>query len=298
MTDPATTIQCCSMERLLRLLAWLPLPLAHALGVVLGTLFFLVPNEHRKIAKRNLQLCFPQWSCMQQSMMLWRVLCETGKTIMETPILWFCSDSRFQRMIRSVNNHDIVNAALQQSGVLMATFHLGSWELAGAYCSRHFPMTTLYRPPRQSSLETIIKDSRARFGADVVAADGQGIRVSLKTLLQKGMVGILPDQDPRENGNLFAPLFGIAANTMTLYGRLLQKSHARAVFCTAERLSWGRGFVIHFAVNQQLDSASTIEEITVALNQEVERQLRWLPAQYQWSYRRFRTRPDDEADLY
>jgi len=45
---------------LLRLTAWLSLPVAHAIGVALGWLLWRIPNPVRRIAARNLVLAFPE----------------------------------------------------------------------------------------------------------------------------------------------------------------------------------------------------------------------------------------------
>ncbi len=283
---------------LLRLYAYLPLPLTHLLGTLLGWGFYLLPNPHRRISAINLKLCFPELSRWHHHQLLRRSLIETGKTLCETPLLLFASPQRFQRLIHSVEQQPLADHALTERGILMATFHLGAWEVAGAYCSRYYPMVTLYRPPRQQVMDTILRQSRGRFGARLAALDSSGIRTSLQALKQGEMVGILPDQDPRESGNLFVPLFGVAANTMTLYGRLLQKGEATALFCTAERLSWGRGYRLHFHQPTTIDYHADLLTITTALNGELERQIRCWPTQYQWSYRRFRTRPNGEPDLY
>ncbi|QEP43686.1 lipid A biosynthesis acyltransferase [Ectothiorhodospiraceae bacterium BW-2] len=283
---------------LLRLYAVTPLPLAHLLGLLLGVLFYIVPNHHRQISAINLALCFPELSKMLHQWYLLLTLIETGKTLFETPILLLASKTRLRRMVRSVHQQQLADRAIAQQGVVMATFHLGAWEMAGAWCSLHYPMVTLYRPPRQQQLEQLIRDSRARFGARLVTLDSRGIRTSLQALKQGEMIGILPDQDPRQHGNLFAPLFGIDANTMTLYGRLVQKGGAAALFCTAERLSFGRGFRLHFSQPADISATESLAQITAALNRELERQIRTQPTQYQWSYKRFRTRPPDHPPLY
>ena len=119
-----------------------------------------------------------------------------------------------------------------------------------------------------------------------------------QALKNNGLVGILPDQDPGENGGQFAPFFGVQTNTMTLLSRLAQKSGATVLCVWAERLSGSRGFVLHFSpVADDIYSDDMLTSVT-ALNQAVEAAICQIPAQYQWGYKRFRTRPVGAAPLY
>ena len=53
-------IRRAAITRLLRLTTLLPLPLAHAIGTLVGGLLWWVPNDLRRIAGRNLTLAFPE----------------------------------------------------------------------------------------------------------------------------------------------------------------------------------------------------------------------------------------------
>ena len=47
------------IRALLRLLSLLPMPMAHGLGVLVGWLFYRIPNRERRNARINLALCLP-----------------------------------------------------------------------------------------------------------------------------------------------------------------------------------------------------------------------------------------------
>lgn len=283
---------------LIHVLALLPLPLLHAIGKLLGLLFFLLPNRHRAISARNLQLCFPQLSPWSRLQLLRRTLEESGKTIMEVPLLWCASQRRIMGLIKGRSGEALVHQAMAAGkGMITVSPHIGAWELVGLELSPRYDMTIMYRPPRYPSIDPVMRNGRERFGAHLAPADASGIKVLMQSLRQGKMIGILPDQDPRDSGGVFAPFFGIAANTMTLLPRLAQKSGAAVIYCFAERLSWGRGFRLHFIPAPEVAS-SDMQVAATAVNAAVEKCVRLAPAQYQWSYKRFRTRPAGEASLY
>lgn len=112
------------------------------------------------------------------------------------------------------------------------------------------------------------------------------------------MTGILPDQNPG-NGGVFAPFFGIEANTMTLVHKLAEKTGAGIVIAYADRLPRGQGFItrIHPVDEQGILNREPVAAAT-ALNQAVEMCVREQPTQYQWTYKRFKKRPEGEEKLY
>lgn len=279
----------------LRLFAALPLPLNHALGASLGWLLALIPNGLRGTTRDNLQRCFPDLDPRQRRRLARRSLVETGKTFTETGPLWCWPGERALTLMREVRGQEWVDAALQEGrGLILATPHLGAWELAGLWGAANLPMTTLYRRPRMGELDQLVRAARERMGARYVAADASGVRALYQALGDNRVVGMLPDQEPRDSGGEFAPFFGVPAYTMTFLSRLARKTRAPVVFAYCERLPRGRGYILHF-----LPTPATIHgalpESLATVNQIVEQCVRALPEQYQWSYKRFKTRPGDIA---
>lgn len=284
---------------LLRLLGALPLPLLHVTGAFFGQLFSLVPNRHRHISLRNLELCFPEMSERQRARLLVQSLQETGKTFMETAQMWSASRARILRLVREVEGEALLQAAIEQGkGVILAAPHLGSWELIGHYIAARAPITCLYKPPESPRVETAMREGRMHLGVQLAPTDTSGVKSLLAVLRRGEVAGILPDQDPSEGNGVFAPFFGIATNTMTLLPRLAAKSGATVLVSYAERLTWGRGYRLHFL---PCDAAIYERDAVVAataLNAAVEAAVRQCPSQYQWSYKRFRTRPKGEPKRY
>jgi Kdo2-lipid IVA lauroyltransferase/acyltransferase len=279
--------------------AYMPLPLLHTLGVFAGWGLILVPNELIKAARINLELCFPALPAPERRRLLHQSLVETGKTLLETGALWLRPAWLTLRLIRRVDGLELVERAQAAGqGVILATPHLGAWEAAGLYCAARFHITCLYRPLRMTGLETLVNNARSRAGGHYVPANARGLRTLFKTLEEGGTVAMLPDQEPKAGSGVFAPFFGIPAFSMVLLSRLVAKSGAPVVFVWCERLSWGRGYHLHFRHPPEMAYARDPAVSVTGINQAVENCIRECPAQYQWGYRRFRTRPDGESPLY
>ncbi len=286
----------------LRLAAVLPLAWNRALGTWLGWWCRWIPNPLRRIAARNLLLCFPNHSPAERSRLLHRNLAETGKALLELGPFWVWPGQRLLALVRQpvIGEAELAAAVGRQQGVILITPHLGAWELAGLYYSSRYPLTILYRPSR-IGLDAVSCRGRGRLGGRVVATDASGLRTLLAALHRGEVLGILPDQDIGGIGDgegLFAPFFGIAAGTMTLVSRLALK-HRVPVFLTwMERLSRSQGYVLHVRALPEVTDAESLEASVAAMNRGIEAAVCSVPEQYLWVYRRFKTRPPGTPKLY
>lgn len=280
-------------------LACLPLSLAHAIGTVIGSFLAWVPNRLRHVTRTNIEVCRPDLSADERDVLVRHSLVETAKTVTEMGAVWHWGRDRVLGLVRTVHGESHLRAAIERGhGVILAVPHLGNWEMIGLYCSAHYPMTSLYRPPHIAGLERLVRRARERLGAHLVPTDTRGVRALYGALERGETVGILPDQEPKQGNGVFAPFFGVPAYTMTLLARLAKRTGAAIIFTCAERLPAGHGFDLHFAAAPEDLARRSIEEITTAVNEGVEALIRPRPAQYQWSYKRLRERPEGEAGFY
>ena len=292
-------IRRAAITGLLRLTTLLPLPLAHAIGALVGGLLWWVPNDLRRIACRNLTLAFPEMPVADRERLLRLNLEETGKLLLELGSLWLWRGERVLALVRGAvaGEEALTDTVRRRRGAILLTPHLGAWEMAGLYYSSRHPLTILYRPSRLGLDELSVR-GRGRLGGKVVATDARGVRSLLTALRDGEILGILPDQDPGDEGGVFAPFFGIPASTMTLVSRLALNTGAPVFLTWAERLPRGQGFALHLRALPEVTAAGSLAESAAALNRGVESAVRSLPTQYLWTYKRFKTRPPGESKLY
>ncbi len=280
---------------LFRLLSILPLPLLHGLGVLLGILVYAISPTYRKRLKSNLQQA-------GFGSHLWRAIGESGKSIAELPFVWCAPQERVNRHCR-IENPELIRQ-MQDAGqcVIFLTPHLGCFELTAQMIARQIRLTAMYRPPRKAFLRPLIEGARARANLHLAPATLAGVRILARELKAGHAVGILPDQTPQEGEGLWADFFGRAAYTMTLPAKLARMSAATFVLTYAERLSWGRGFVVRFVPFGPFpDSASgngaasspqeLLQRQCRAINAAMEQLIARCPAQYAWSYNRYKSPP-------
>jgi KDO2-lipid IV(A) lauroyltransferase len=286
---------------LLRLVGRLSLPALHRLGTCLGWLLLHTPNAVRRQAQATLSIVITLFEAETRQSLLRASMREAGKSVFEICRVWSGDPRRALSMVKEVRGVDLFDDALSSGrGLIIAAPHLGCWELLNFWLGSRTPLAIAYRPPRQSVIEPLLRRVRGGLAVDQVRADGPGgVRRLYRRLLDGGVVGILPDQQPKLGEGEFAPFFGTPALTMVLLSRLAQRTGAVVLFGFAERLPSGAGYRLHFLPAPDDIADAQLTTAVAALNRGIENCVRLAPAQYQWHYKRYSIRPPgDDRTLY
>jgi KDO2-lipid IV(A) lauroyltransferase len=276
------------MAGLLRLGSWLPLRALHALGAALGWLVLALGTREARVARRNLELAFPELDTDARAELLRATLSETGKGITELAHLWRADATRTLELIRAVHGAEhLVRAEAAGRGVIVAAPHLGAWELLNLHLSARAAFSLLYRVPQHAEFEALLTCKRTALGAEAIRADAAGVRQLFRRLKEGRTLGILPDQRPKGGEGEEGAFFGRPTMTMTLLSRLAHKTGAAVVFAFAERLPRASGYALHFLPAEASVAAADPKLAVAALNRGLEACVRVAPAQYQWTYKRF-----------
>jgi KDO2-lipid IV(A) lauroyltransferase len=289
-------------ETLIRTLLWLasrlPLSWSRALGRLLGRLAWWIGGSPRGVTLRNIELAFGDLPAPDQRALARRSLEATGELAAEMGYIWSRSWPRVRSHILEVRGDGAVRDALSRGqGVMVLGPHLGNWEVLGLHVATLGKAVALYEPPHMKALEDMVRSARQRSGSTLVPTTPRGLTQLVRALRDGGIAGILPDQVPPvvESGEN-SVFMGVACFTMTLASKLLARSGARAFFGFAERIPGG--YRVHYLPADEALYSDDVAESLRALNDGVERCLRHCPEQYQWEYKRFRTRPRGELDHY
>ena len=267
------------------LLASLPLRWLHRLGALLGRIIFVVSKPYAARTRENLRLSHLAANENHYAALLTQTIAEAGKSILELPWLWSRPLEQISAKVRSCEGwKHIETAQASGKGIVFFTPHWGCFEITSLYVGQYLPVTCLYRAPKQGWLETVMRNGRARGRVRLATADISGVRTLYKTLKRGEAIGLLPDQVPSQGEGEWVDFFARPAYTMTLSGRLAESSGAAVVLAYAERLPNGEGYTLHFEP-LPLDFSKSVP---LQINQALERVIALSPAQYLWSYNRFK----------
>ena len=267
------------------LAARLPLGALHRLGVMLGWATYWLSGKYASRLRENLG--YGMGSCPEKDFcnMLNASVAEAGKGVAELPWLWRRQLAEVVASVKTCDGWEQVEAARARGkGIIFLTPHIGCFEISATYAAESVPITVLYRPPKLAWLEQVMRSGRERGQMRLARTDVGGVRSLYKALKRGEAIGLLPDQVPGKGEGEWADFFGRPAYTMTLVGRLAESSGAAVIMAYVERLPKGAGYAIHFAPLEFISGTPITRQINIAL----EKVVRACPAQYLWSYNRYK----------
>ena len=271
-----------TITALLRAIAVLPLSWLHRAGAALGWIVYGASPVYAARLREHLRASGVAADPAEYRRLLRAAVAEAGKGVLEIVKIWFAPVEKVSALITCTSWDVVERARAGGRGLIFLTPHLGCFEASAFYGAQRLPLTVLYRPPRLKGLEPLMLRGRSRGKARLVPANVTGVRALYKALLRGEAVGLLPDQAPGAGEGVWADFFGRPAYTVTLVKRLQQATGAAIVMAFAERLPRGRGYLLH------LEPVATEGFDERALNRAIEALVRRCPAQYLWSYNRYK----------
>jgi Kdo2-lipid IVA lauroyltransferase/acyltransferase len=270
------------LDPILRLYANLPLGLLHRLGTVLGWAMYGMSPTYRRNLRANLARAGYGDARVRDA-----AIAHAGQLLAETPAVWLRPQERVAALVNEVHGMAAVDAARAAGkALLFLTPHMGCFEITAQYAAQRMPLTVLYRPPKLTWLEPLMRSGRGRGGVRLAPADARGVREVLAALKRREAAGFLPDQVPGEGEGEWAEFFGELAYTATLAPRLARRPDVACFLAYARRLPAGAGYTL---VLKALPPPLPGETPVRHLNRALEELVRECPGQYLWGYNRYKT---------
>ena len=279
------------------LLTSLPWPWLRRMADTLAWAWRKLDARESKVARRNLELAYPELLPSQREELHRRILRTTARQALETLRFWTRPPAENLALLRERHGQDLYDAALASGrGLIVAAPHFGNWELLNQWLSSRGPIAVVYAPPESAMGNAFLQRVRSADNIKQVRAEGPAVRQLWKVLKDGGAVGILPDQQPKQGDGEFVPFFDVQALTMTLVSRLAERTGATVLFAWCERTGANLEFALHVEPAPEGIADPDPVVATTALNGMIERIARRDPAQYQWTYKRFTIRPTGSGE--
>lgn len=269
--------------------ARLPWPLQRALGRILGALLRSVLRQRRRIAQRNLELCFPEHDDAARARLLRQHFAALGTSVFEFARAWWGSIAPLRRELRIEGLEHLRDAIAAGKGVIVVSGHFTTLEVCGRLLCDHVPLAGMYRPHAQGAMEWAVKRGRLRYAAAMFTK--QELRPAVKHLKAGGLLWYAPDQDPSRGDTVYVPFFGRPAHSLTSTHQLARLSGAAVIaFQHARRDDGGYSLKLWPAFKDFPSRDATAD--TAQVMAAIEEMARQAPAQYLWIHRRFKRQPD------
>ena len=283
---------------LLWLVVQLPYRALLKAGAALGAVMYCFAGERRRIAARNLELCFPELSVDERRRLLKANFASTGIAFFEMAMSWWWPKARLARLAHIEGLEHLQAAQQAGQGAILMAVHFTTLEIGAALLGQQHTIDGMYREHGNALFDFIQRSGRERHNLDSLAVEREDVRGMLKLLRSGRAIWYAPDQDYGAKQSIFVPLFGIPAATVTATTKFARLGKAQVIPFTQKRLEDGSGYrlVIHPPL---ADFPGESEEADcLRINQWVESVLRECPEQYLWAHRRFKSRPEGAPRLY
>ena len=266
------------------------------LARVLAWVFWHVVPSRRKIALRNLELCFPNKTAIER-MQIARKLCfNIARTAIDHGDLWAGSVEQVRALVRIEGLENITREAGHP--LLVIAPHFVGLDAAVTALATHVRGAGLYQRQRNAAWNKAALEGRERFSHSIlVEKTGVGdVKKMIRLIRQNLPFYYLPDMDYGRSHSEFIDFFGVKAATVPAASKLARITGAKVVFCVTELTE--TGYVTH--ITKPLADFPTADAVadTKRIQEEIERWVLKFPDQYFWMHRRFKTRPAGEKSLY
>ncbi len=268
-----------------------------ALGRGLGKLLYRLVGSRRHITEVNLRLCFPELVEPARLELARQSFVSAATSLFEGVLSWWASDKRINQLYRIEGLEHLEAARARGKGVILLGGHYTTLEISGRFLANHVEgLQPIYKPARNKLFEAVMARSRKRLFDDLLPSSD--MRRIVRNLKKGKVVWYAPDQDFGRERSVFAPFFGVPTATLVSTSRLARLSGAPVVPYCSERLPGSTGFLIRLMpALEGFPSGDDVADAT-RVNQVIEKQVKQVPEQYLWLHKRFKTRPEGEADVY
>ena len=271
------------------LLARLPWSLQRVLGRGIGRLLLALLGSRRRVAARNIALCFPELDAPAQAGLLRESFSELGIGLFEFARAWWGSVAPMRSKVTVEGLEHLEAARAGGRGVIIISGHFISLELAGRLLCDHVPLAGMYRPHDGPVMEWAVLRGRLRYAAAMFTREE--LRPAIRHLKQGGLLWFAPDQDTRRGDSVFVPFFGRPAYSLTSTHQLARLSGAAVLGFAHVRHDDG-SYTLRLSPAFEEFPSSDATADTARVMAAIEAMIRAAPTQYLWMHRRFKRQPD------
>lgn len=246
----------------------------------------------RRVALENLEHAFPSRSVAQRTELARRAFRAMAVAMYESLTSDQLTQPQLDALVKTGDWKGLDALLAARQPVLIASAHLGSWELfAETMARRGYVFSAVVRPLSGAFNEWLI-ESRRRAGVELIWQRG-ALRNMLKALKRGRAVVQLIDQALPGREAVWVPFFGRPASTTPAISMAALRSGAPVYVVVAVREP--SGLVMHVEGPVPLPvlegRRAVLEAHTAALTQIVERFVAAYPDQWLWLHRRWKGSP-------
>lgn len=268
------------------------------LGRQLGRAAYPLVKSRRKIAQRNLELCFPELSQAEIEQKVRLNFENSGIALLELGMAWFWPHWRINKLLKISGLEYLQQAQEKGRGIIFLGAHFLTIDVGARALGSVHASHLVYRKHKNPVLDYWFYKGRIRDNHAMV--DRSNFKSMLRILKKGEALWYAPDHDyGKHKSSVFAPFFAVDnANTVAGTSKLARFNNSTVIPMFLKRLPGDAGYELMFYPPLENFPTADLEADAQTTNQQIEKMILECDDLYMWMHRRFKTRPEGESSLY
>ncbi len=283
-----------------RLILLLPFRLVLLIGHLIGLLLFSIPSKRSNIAKKNIELCFPELSESEQNTLLKQHFISLGIGFIEVGMVRWKSNSSLKNIVKIEGLKYLQEALKKDKGIILMSAHFTLLEISALIGRQGFvenlpPMIGMYRLGSNPFINRFFRNARLRSVESLITKFE--VKDMIHALKEKKIVWYASDQSFSGKNSIDINFFGQNAQTNSAICRFIDITDCSVLPYFPKRLANGEGYELTIYPEIKSSESKNPKEYLEQLYQVLEGHIMDHPEQYYWVHRRFKN-DDKTKDPY
>jgi KDO2-lipid IV(A) lauroyltransferase len=250
----------------------------------------------RRVATRNLELCFPAWTQSERARVVRRHFIAFAQAWLDRSWLWHAPAEVVRQRLALTGATGEIDG---QSPTILFVPHFLGLDAGVTALTLLTPRQVMGVYTRQSNpvVDQWIFEGRHRFTEDSRAVHrSEGVREMIAAVRGGALMYLLPDMNFGVEDSIFVPFYGVQAATIPSLSRFARLCRAKVVPLVT-RLT-PQGYEVRVLPSWADYPTSDLAADTALMNKRLESYIDEMPEQYYWVHKRFKSRPPGEPGVY
>ncbi len=286
------------MLSFLWLVIWLPRKWTMKIGAFVGDQMRRRNSKRRHIVEVNIRLCFPNLSEIQRQQMVKDHFRCYGRGLVDMGLAMMGSVRRVEKY-SDVVGFENLKALPKTQKIVLITYHTTTLDMGWRLVLADIDLVSMMKRDKNPVLNWFLYRSRTRYKKVLVLMRDQGLRGIIKGMNNGKLCYFIPDEDFGDGKHaVFAPFFGQQRSTLNIISRLAKITDAVVIPSICRLMpETGRYRTTIGPPLENFPAGNYVADAT-NMHQAMEKLILDAPEQYMWTFRWFRTQPDEKPDFY
>ena len=257
---------------------------------IIASKLFLIFGPYfrsKNIIKKNISIAFSNKDHVFKRKIINEMWKSYGKILAEYMFIKYFRTTHAENFLEIKGQEILEEVKISKDPVIFVSGHFDNFELMAMHIEKSgVDLAAIYRPLNNSFLNPIMENIRKKYICRKQVKKGvSGTKEILKHFKSGTSIAFMIDQ--RVSQGIQSMLFSKEALTTTIPAQFVKKYNCKIIPIYIERKN-SKKFILEIMKPIRFNSDQTIENITLTLNQSLEKMIIRNPYQWIWSHNRWK----------